>query len=85
MNSGTIDPSVFATKWQSMARQAKDADCEHTTFIKGTSNRQEVADSFRQSVNSWKPAYKKDRVEIGNHHRSPDGGMRDLARSRGKY
>lgn len=81
--SGTINPNLFATKWQGVAAQARDADQDHTARIKGTSNPAEIKQSYRDSINSWKPA--ADRVSLGSAHTSPDGGMRSLAKARGRY
>ena len=83
-SSGTIDPSKFATRWQETAIKAQQADESHTAFIKGTAKRSDIQTSFLKSVESFNPSKSTDRVTIGQHQKSPDGGMRDLARSLGR-
>lgn len=81
-NAGTIDPSKFAADKQQAARLAKNADEAHTARIKGTSNKDEIKGSFRESINSWKQDL-KDTFKLQGFQQSPDGGMRELARRRG--
>lgn len=82
-NSGTINPNLFAPRWHDAAVAAKNADEDHTARIKGTNNRQEINSSFKESINSWKNMI-KDSVTLGQGSPSPDGGMRELAKSRGR-
>ena len=81
-NSGTINPNLFAPRWHDAAVAAKNADEDHTARIKGTNNRQEINSSFKESINSWKNMI-KDSVTLGQGSPSPDGGMRELAKSQG--
>ena len=82
-NSGTINPNLFAPRWRKFAEAAKNADLDHTARIKGTVNKQEIASSFKESINSWKKLI-TDRVTLGQTNPFPDGGMRHLAKSRGR-
>ena len=86
-SNGTIDPSIFASRWTETAKLAAEKDRAHNINLKSSSGSlQDKIQDFRNSKEDWMKtiAPPKDSFQRGGTQSTPDGGMRKLAQSLGK-